>query len=190
MLFGASTELVEVSRLLKEVYPELVEGSEPFMRKFSMVNYFPNFKIWYHLRMVNKVPRVSIAVLIINENKVLLGQLNKKWSKNGEQTYGIPGTDIQFGEKIGDVVNRNIREEFGCQTLDYKIISVNANYELGNHYIVIGVLTKIKGEINLLKPEDWEKWEWFEINKLPKNLFAAAKQTIESYISKKVCSSE
>ncbi len=44
--------------------------------------------------MNNKSPNIGIDVLIIKENRILLGLLTKKWAVNGAQVYGAPGTDI------------------------------------------------------------------------------------------------
>src|SRR5947209_2119359 len=134
---------------------------------------------------MDQSPKVNIDILVLQKNKVLLGLLSKKWSENGKQNYGVPGRDIGFRESIGECTKRNIREELNCEVTCYNIISVNTNYEFGNHYIGIGVTTEIKGEVQLMKPEDWEKWEWFEINNLPENIFAPAKNLIESYVTKK-----
>ena len=105
-----------------------------------------------------KYPKINVDILTTKGNKILLGLLTEKWNYQGRQVYGVPGRDIMFGEKIGDTVKRNIKEEFGCGVKSYKIVCVNANYALGNHYIGIGVVARINGEPKLLIPEDWEKW--------------------------------
>lgn len=136
--------------------------------------------------MSDKFPMVNVDILVIRDTKILLGFLSKKWLFNGKQSYGVPGRDINFQETIGNAVTRNIKEEINCDVKSYKIICVNANYELGNHYIGIGVIATIDGEVKLLKPEDWEKWEWFDKDKIPQNLFPAAKNLIECYLKNKV----
>src|SRR5258706_12626214 len=93
-----------------------------------------------------KSPGINIDILIIKNNKILLGLLTKKWLYEGKQVYGVPGRDVKFGEKIGETVRRNIKEEFDCNVKKYKIISVNANYALKNHYIGIGILAEIDGK--------------------------------------------
>lgn len=140
--------------------------------------------------MSSQLPKVGVDLLITKENKILLGLLTKKWTVNGTQVYGLPGRDLLFGEKMGDCVKRNVSKEFGCKVTNYKIICVNANYEWGNHYINIGILVEIEEEIKLLKPDDWEKWEWFEIEKLPQNLLVSAKNTIDCYLNNKICMAE
>jgi ADP-ribose pyrophosphatase YjhB (NUDIX family) len=122
-----------------------------------------------------KTPHVSIDVLIIRDNKILLRLMTEKWKYEGKQVYGVPGRDIRFNEKMGETLQRNIKEEFNCKVTKYEIISVNANYALGNHYIGIGIVVEIDGEPKILLPEDWEKWEWFGRDTIPDNLFPATK---------------
>jgi ADP-ribose pyrophosphatase YjhB (NUDIX family) len=140
--------------------------------------------------MTEKIPKVNVDILVINGDKVLLDLLTKKWNYQEKQIYGVPGRDIRFGEKIGDAVKRDIKQEFDCNVIRYKIISVNANYALGNHYIGIGVAVEIDGELKVLIPEDWEKWEWFTKDIIPNNLFPATKNLLECYFNKKFCVSE
>ncbi len=136
--------------------------------------------------MSKKFPRVNIDILIIRDNKILLGLLPKNWLLDGKQSYGFPGRDINFKETIKDAVIRNIKEEINCNVKNYKVICVNENFALGNHYIGIGITATIDGEVKLLKPEDWDKWEWFDRNNIPQNLFPAAKNLIECYLANKI----
>lgn len=139
---------------------------------------------------MQRVPKVTVDILVKRDNRILLGFLSKKWSVNSQRSYGLPGRDIAFRETIGEAVRRIIKEEINCTVTNYTVICVNANYELGNHYISIGVIAEIKGEPQLLKPEDWEKWEWFPLNQLPENLFISAKHMIECYRTGKFIVSE
>ena len=134
-----------------------------------------------------KSPKAGLNILILKNKQVLLGLLTKKWLYHGKQVFGVPGRDLHFKETIGNGVKRNIKDELGVAVTTYEIISVNANYEYGNHYIGIGVVAKIKGEIKHLKKEDWEKWQWFDINQIPDNLFPDAKNPIKCYLENKVC---
>ncbi len=135
-------------------------------------------------------PKVNVDILVVKDKKILLGLLTKKWNLNGLQVYGVLGRDISFGESIGITVRRDVKEDLGCVVRSYKIFCVNANYAYGNHYIGIGVVAEIEGAPKNLIPEDWEKWEWIDKNNIPKNLFPAAKNLIESYLKNKVNVSE
>lgn len=139
---------------------------------------------------MNNYPKVNIEILVVKDNKILLGLLTKKWMVEGKQVYGVPGRDLLFKETIGDAIKRNIKEELNCEVKKYKVICVNANYAFGNHYIGIGVVASIYKEPINMSPVDWEKWEWFEKNKLPQNLFPSAQYIIQSYLENKVNVSE
>jgi ADP-ribose pyrophosphatase YjhB (NUDIX family) len=134
---------------------------------------------------MNKTPGVNVDILIKKDNKILLGLLSPKWSDKNKLSFGVPGRDIKFAESIGQAVKRNIMEELGCKLVKYEIISVNANYALGNHYIGIGILASIKGRVKLLKPDDWQSWQWVDIKKLPDNIFPPAKNLIDCYLQNK-----
>lgn len=137
-----------------------------------------------------KEPKVNVDILVVKHGKILLGLLTDKWNYKNKSVWGVPGRDIRFGERIGDTVKRNIKEEFGAKVKSYKIISVNANYALGNHYIGIGVVCEIDGEPNVLIPEDWKEWRWFDKDEIPENLFPATKNLIECYFKNKFTVSE
>lgn len=139
---------------------------------------------------MKKIPKVNVDILVIKGGKFLLGLLTDKWKYHGKNTWGVPGRDIKFKEKIGDTVKRNIKEEFGCKVTQYKIISVNSNYALGNHYVGIGVVAKIGSTPKRLIPQDWKEWKWFSKNNIPKNIFPPAKNLIECYLKNKFIVSE
>src|SRR6266550_980978 len=134
--------------------------------------------------MSNQTPNVNIDIIVLKDNKILLGLLSKEWLYEDKQAYGVPGRDLYFKETIGDCVKRNMREELDCNVLSYDIISINANYEFGNHYIGIGVVVDINEEPKMMKPEDWETWEWFSLDNIPQNLFPAAKNVIACFLQK------
>jgi ADP-ribose pyrophosphatase YjhB (NUDIX family) len=135
---------------------------------------------------MSKTPGISVDILVVQDNKVLLGLMTEQWNYNGRQVYGVPGRDIHFGEKMGDTIKRNITEEFGCGVISYRIISVNANYALSNHFIGIGAVAEIDGEPKVSFPEDWVRWEWFDADQIPDNLFPPTRNLIDSYLQHKV----
>lgn len=135
---------------------------------------------------MQKTPGLNVDILVIRNHKILLGLMTEQWSNEDRQVYGVPGRDIHFGEKMGDTVKRNIKEEFDCNVTSHKIICVNANYALDGHYIGIGIIAEIDGEPKVLMPEDWVRWEWFDKDNLPGNLFPATKNLIECYLKNQV----
>jgi ADP-ribose pyrophosphatase YjhB (NUDIX family) len=132
-------------------------------------------------------PRVNVDVLIVRNDQILLGLLSKEWLYEGKQVYGVPGRDIMFGETIGDSAARYVQEDLKCSITSHKVMCVNANKAFENHYIGIGVLVTLGSEPDLSPSKDWEKWEWFDTNALPTNLFPAAKNLLECYVEGKFC---
>ena len=137
-----------------------------------------------------KSPVLSVDILVIKDGKALVGLLSDEWSQDGKQTYGLPGREIHFGESFGAAIERNIAEELDCKLLDHSIIAVNANYALGNHFVGIGAIATIEGVPKNMKPEDWQKWEWFDLKNLPDNFFPPAHNLVQSYLQHKVTVSD
>ena|SRR5688572_13930743 len=108
---------------------------------------------------MHKTPGINVDILIIRNGQILLGLMTDQWKYEGQQAYGVPGREIHFGEKMGETIKRNIKEEFDCNVTSYEIIGVNANYALGNHFIGIGAIAEIDDEPKVLLPDDWVKWE-------------------------------
>lgn len=133
---------------------------------------------------------LNVDVLVLRDKKVLLGLFSDTWKINGKKYWGVPGREIKFGESFGDAAERYIRGEIGCEMERYVVFSVNANHALDNHFVGIGIYAEINGEPDNKNPEDWDKWEWFDLNDLPINLFPAAKNIIACYKQKKVCVEE
>ena len=135
---------------------------------------------------MNKTPGINVDILVVRDGQILLGLMTDQWKYEGQQVYGVPGREIHFGEKMGETIKRNIQEEFDCDVTTYEIISVNANYALGNHFVGIGATAEIDGEPKVLLGDDWVKWEWFAVDKIPTNLFPPTKNLIDSYLQHKV----
>lgn len=117
-------------------------------------------------------PRVGVATIIKNEGKILLGY---RKSNLGTNTWGLPGGKLDFGEEIKDCAIRELKEETNLITTadNLKLIGVsNAIFDDITHYItVIYEVDVYVGKLTILEPDKCEKWEWFDYNKLPDNLF-------------------
>lgn len=137
-----------------------------------------------------KAPTVSVDILVIDDGKALLGLFTDEWSYQGKPTWGLPGREIEFGEHFNQAIERNIQEELGCSLQAYEIIAVNANYAFDNHYVGIGATATIEGEPKIMKSEDWQKWEWFDLDNLPENLFKPAENLIKCYQNHKITISD
>lgn len=132
-------------------------------------------------------PLVGVGVMILKENKVLLG---KRKGAHGEGTYGWCGGHLEFGETLEECAKREVKEESGLKVVSLKFLCLSNIVEYGKHYLDIEFIAKVKkGKVKVLEPEKRENWEWYDLNHLPAPLFRAVKLAIHSYLTGQVYNS-
>lgn len=117
--------------------------------------------------MKAKEPRLSSAVLVINEGKFLLGKRNKV---NANGMWVIPGGGVNFGESTEKAALRELKEE---TNLDVNIIKFLGHKEIiapenNYHSIVFFYLAEPK-HMNIEPREDISDVKFFDIDEI-KNL--------------------
>ncbi len=131
--------------------------------------------------MSEKIVGVGVGVLIVKDNKVLLG---KRKGEFGKGSWTCPGGKLEFGEKLGDCVKRETKEETGLDVEMAKFISAVNDIVYGKHYVTLNVKAEIVGgTLKVAEPEKFEEWRWFDFSALPSPLFIPAKGTIKTYLN-------
>ena len=116
-------------------------------------------------------PKVGVGVIVIKENKVLLG---KRRGVHGEGSWSFPGGHLEFNEELEDCAKREVFEETGLKIKNIRQATFTNDIfkEEGKHYITLFLISEHEsGEPKVMEPEKCEKWEWFEWNNLPSPLF-------------------
>ena len=116
-------------------------------------------------------PKVEIGIIIIKDNKVLLG---KRKNAHGEGDWAFPGGHLELNETWEDCVQKEIKEEVDIEVKNIRFGAVTNDIftKESKHYITIFMLTDYaSGEVKTMEPEKCEKWEWFEWDKLPNPRF-------------------
>ena len=117
------------------------------------------------------IPRIGVASIIKKDNKVLLG---KRKGSHGEGTWAFPGGHLEFGESIFDCAQRETMEEVGIKLKNLKYGPYTNDYfeKENKHYVTLYVISDYSsGKVENLEPNKCDKWEWFDWNNLPDNLF-------------------
>lgn len=127
----------------------------------------------------NKKPRIGIGVIVIKDNKVLLG---KRKGSHGERTWNFPGGHLHFYGDIENCARREVMEEAGIKIKNLKLGPFTNDFfkKEGKHYVTLYVIAEYKsGKVKLMKPNKCEKWGWFSWNNFPKPLFTPCKNLLK-----------
>ena len=128
--------------------------------------------------------RVGLGVYIFNpERKLLLG-LRK--SKHGEGTWCPPGGHMEFGESNEQTALREVFEETGIKLKesDVSLVGVTNDFfaETNKHYITLHMqVDNFTATPRVMEPDKCEKWEWFDLNNLPQNMFLSNLNFFKTY---------
>lgn len=141
---------------------------------------------------MEKIVRVGICVMIIKDNKILLGKRNEDPNKadselHGEGTWSCPGGKLEFREKIKDCARREVLEETGIKINDLKLITVTNDTVHDAHFVTLGLLSEdFEGEPKVMEPDEMTEWKWFPLNNLPKPMFFPSEKSINNYLEGKI----
>lgn len=120
---------------------------------------------------MNKEVRVGVAVIIVRDDCILLGQ---RLGSHGAQTWATPGGHLEVGESIENCAKREVLEETGLVVNSLqKLGFTNDIFEdEGKHYVTLFVGAGCEqGEPQLLEPDKCAQWQWCNVNELPEPLF-------------------
>lgn len=134
---------------------------------------------------MEKIIKVGVGVYIFNSNNQLLLGLRK--SPHGEGTWCPPGGHLEYGESFEAAAIREVKEETGLDITqnDVAVIGVTNDFfkESGKHYVTIHLKAKkFNGEVKLCEPDKFAKWQWFDMDNLPENMFLPAAQFLAQKI--------
>jgi len=140
----------------------------------------------------NKKPGVGVGIMILRDEKVLLGKRHSDPQKadselHGEGSWTMPGGKLHFKEKLEDAAFREVLEETGVKVDKGKleIISVTNDIVEDAHFVTIGFLCRdFEGEIKIMEPDEITEWSWFEINNLPSPIFFPSGKIIKNFLDK------
>jgi len=140
----------------------------------------------------NLKPGVGVGVMILKDNKVLLGQrsfdpVKASSELHGEGTWTMPGGKLDFHEGLKEAAVREVFEETGMKVKDIEIISVSNEIVPDKHFVTIGFLCNdFEGELKVMEPDEIIEWQWFDLNNLPSKVFPPSAKILKNYSDKKI----
>lgn len=115
--------------------------------------------------------RVGVAVVIIRDGKILLGE---RIGAHGANTWATPGGHLEMGEEIAACAIRETLEETGLKVSDVSQLGFSNDVfnPLNKHYVTLYVVANdVEGEPEIMEPNKCLGWQWFALDELPKPLF-------------------
>ena len=129
---------------------------------------------------MEKRPYIGVAVIVINEGKVLLG---KRKNAHGAGGWQFPGGHLEYNESIEDCAKREVFEETGLRIKGVRPGPYTNDIFLkeGKHYVTLFVIARYdSGTLEVKEPDKCEKWEWFSMGSVSRTPFFAHHQFIET----------
>ncbi|GMM86797.1 NUDIX hydrolase [Pseudoalteromonas sp. MTN2-4] len=115
--------------------------------------------------------RVGVAVVIIRDGKILLGE---RIGSHGANTWATPGGHLEMGEEIAACAIRETLEETGLKVSDVSQLGFSNDVfnPLNKHYVTLYVVANgVEREPEIMEPNKCLGWQWFALDELPKPLF-------------------
>ncbi len=141
--------------------------------------------------MEKKKVGCGVGIMILKDNKVLLGKRNKDHEKassllNGAGTWTMPGGKLEFGETFEEGAKRETIEETGLILKNIDVICINNDMVETAHFITIGLFSDdFEGDPKVLELDEITEWRWFDLNKLPNPMYFPSAKILENYKAKK-----
>lgn len=142
----------------------------------------------------NKKPGVGVGVMILKNNKVLLGKRHNDPEKassllHGEGTWTMPGGKLHFREGLEDMAYREVLEETGIRINKekLKVISITNDIVEDAHFVTIGFLCEdFENEPKVMEPDEITEWKWFSLNELPTPLYFPSEKVLKNWLDKEI----
>ncbi len=125
-------------------------------------------------------PKVGVGIMILKEGRILLG---KRKAAHGAGEYAFPGGHLEYMESYVECALREIAEECGIKVKNIRFLYVsNIKQYPPKHYAHINLVADWEsGEPKVLEPEKCEGWDWYNLDNLPRPVFATTDWAVEAY---------
>lgn len=137
----------------------------------------------YNEYMEYNRPKVGVGVIVIKNDKVLLG---KRKNAHGDGSWSFAGGHLEKNESLEECAKREVMEEAGITIKNIKPLTfTNDIFEKEEkHYITLFLTADYDaGEVRVMEPEKCDGWEWFDWNDLPQPLFLAINNFLKQGIN-------
>ena len=131
--------------------------------------------------------KTGIGVIILNDNKILLGHRVKKYTDTGgihePDSWTLPGGKQEVDETIIECAKRETKEETDLDIDNVVVFGADDDMTSDRHFVTIYTYADTyKGEAKVMEKEKIDEWKWFDIDKLPENLYSPSEKEIKVFV--------
>lgn len=138
---------------------------------------------------MERIIKVGIGVMIIKNNRILLGHRITKGEDTGgiyePDTWCLPGGKQEYDETIFECAIREVKEETNLTIWNLDVFNAVDDIQSYKHFVTIQIIARnYSGDIKIMEPNKQDEWKWFSLDKLPEKIYSPSKKFIEAYIIK------
>ena len=134
--------------------------------------------------------KVGVGVIILDNNKILLGHRIKKYNDTGgiyePDSWTLPGGKQEYNETIIACAKRETLEETNLIIDDISVFGASDDISIDRHFVTLYTLAnKFSGDIKVMEKDKIDEWKWFDLDFLPTNLYSPSEKEIKTFIKKR-----
>ncbi len=131
-----------------------------------------------------KKPSVTVGVgILVRNNKGQVLMLQRR-GVHGDSEWALPGGSVEFGESFNQAAIRELKEETALKAENPRVVTLSNQtryLDQGIHCVIIGVEVEVCdfSGMRTVEPHKASVLKWFDINKLPTNIFEGSEQILQ-----------
>ena len=143
--------------------------------------------VGHNLRRGHDYIGVGVGALIVDERGWLFLSRRSDQSRNERGLWEFPGGSVEFGERLADALQREMREEYGIEVEVGELLDVVDHIlpEEQQHWVSPTFLCRIiSGVPHILEPEKCTAIGWFDPQAMPSDLTVITQVNWEHYLQR------
>lgn len=127
-----------------------------------------------------KIPKVGVGAVILDENKRILLVLRKKSPEAGY--WSLPGGKVEYMETVENAVIREIKEELGIDIEIERLLCVTNHIVQSEnvHWVAPTFVAHIiNGNVQNREPHALQEVQWFPIDDIPDKITITTEYALE-----------
>jgi 8-oxo-dGTP diphosphatase len=121
----------------------------------------------------NEPTKVGVGTFLFSPTGQFLIGLRK--AKHGQDTWGLPGGHVEYGEDPIETAIRETREETAIHIDEPDLLGVTSDIfdDSKKHYVTLFYAARVPSGViaKIMEADKVEEWRWVYHDELPENLF-------------------